>query len=491
MKLLLEFIEITKKCKRNRITSYINNWWRYNSIEFDLNTVHIDKIKKYKKSADSDNLLKLGELLIESIDNKTENIVDIFTKLYNMEGSFSKRFSRKDAVYLFWEIVEDKFKSDQTFIDIFNFALSMFNRKQMTERRAFGVWICIFVWKYDKFNWNIDNPKLKLDQNIENYIVNRTRIEIDEDYVVNDFHVNRKFGLDKFAKVGSTVINEDFTEFINGKKYQQFYVAKKAQLVPKIKEKINIPSKKIVFKKKISNKLNIDFIDWKEFTSIKVIDEGVCGLKVPCIKVNYKDKTYIIKEMRKSFNYGRDYLFLDSLKPLFNIKSMNMKRIKSNFGIERVDLSIKTFRKNWKFEKRDTIYCLMDYFENIGDLGKNKHFLKDKSILKECLKIRLYDGLFRSSDNILRNILVNKKGELLSIDEGDIYGKRKSIFNKNDFCAKTEYIKLIDTIITEFDLKNKLNIVEKNLKLFKFENYILEMKSRFNDFNNIVIQELC
>ena len=194
--------------------------------------------------------------------------------------------------------------------------------------------------------------------------------------------------------------------------------------------------------------------------------------------------------MRKSFNYGRDYLFLDSLKPLFNIKSMNMKRIKSNFGIERVDLSIKTFRKNWKFEKRDTIYCLMDYFENIGDLGKNKHFLKDKSILKECLKIRLYDGLFRSSDNILRNILVNKKGELLSIDEGDIYGKRKSIFNKNDFCAKTEYIKLIDTIITEFDLKNKLNIVEKNLKLFKFENYILEMKSRFNDFNNIVIKEI-
>ena len=61
------------------------------------------------------------------------------------------------------------------------------------------------------------------------------------------------------------------------------------------------------------------------------------------------------------------------------------------------------------------------YFENIGDLGKNKEFLKDERILKECLKIRLFDGLFRSSDNNMRNILVDKGGELLSIDEGDIY----------------------------------------------------------------------
>ena len=57
------------------------------------------------------------------------------------------------------------------------------------------------------------------------------------------------------------------------------------------------------------------------------------------------------------------------------------------------------------------------------------------SFFKESMKIRLFDGLFRRKDNILRNILVNSDGVVLSIDEGDIYGKIKLVFNKNDwFC---------------------------------------------------------
>ena len=92
---------------------------------------------------------------------------------------------------------------------------------------------------------------------------------------------------------------------------------------------------------------------------------------------------------------------------------------------------------NTSFTDQASIYCMMDYFENIGDLGKNKEFLKDERVLKECLKIRLFDGLFRSSDNILRNILVNEEGILLSIDEGDIFGKRSAIFNKNDWEIKS------------------------------------------------------
>ena len=82
---------------------------------------------------------------------------------------------------------------------------------------------------------------------------------------------------------------------------------------------------------------------------------------------------------------------------------------------------------NWEFIEEDAIYCMMDYFESVGDLGKNKKYLKDESVANEALKIRLFDGLFRSSDNVLRNILVNKDGELLSIDEGDMFGKRKLI----------------------------------------------------------------
>ena len=53
--------------------------------------------------------------------------------------------------------------------------------------------------------------------------------------------------------------------------------------------------------------------------------------------------------------------------------------------------------------------------ENVSSINQINH-----PIFRECLKIMLYDGLFRSSDNILRNILVDKDGILMSIDEGDI-----------------------------------------------------------------------
>ena len=44
----------------------------------------------------------------------------------------------------------------------------------------------------------------------------------------------------------------------------------------------------------------------------------------------------------------------------------------------------------------------MDYWPNIGDLGKHKEVMEDITVKREALKIRLFDGLFRSSDNIPR-----------------------------------------------------------------------------------------
>ena len=38
---------------------------------------------------------------------------------------------------------------------------------------------------------------------------------------------------------------------------------------------------------------------------------------------------------------------------------------------------------------------MMDYWRNIGDLGKHKHVMSDELVKKEALKIRLFDGLFR------------------------------------------------------------------------------------------------
>ena len=135
---------------------------------------------------------------------------------------------------------------------------------------------------------------------------------------------------------------------------------------------------------------------------------------------------------------------------------------------------------------------MMDYFENIGDLGRNKEFLKDERILKECLKIRLFDGLFRSSDNNMRNILVNKDGELLSIDEGDIYGIRDRIFNHNEYCCNKNISndilnEVIKDIISEKTMK--IALIEKKMNKYGFSDKIDEFKTRFNDYKNIIMSE--
>ena len=119
-------------------------------------------------------------------------------------------------------------------------------------------------------------------------------------------------------------------------------------------------------------------------------------------------------------------------------------------GLEVKDKKKKTFVGNWKWGEREVVYCVMDDFENVGDLGKNKGFLERDEVFMESLKIRLYDGLFRSSDNILRNILVDSDGVVLSIDEGDIYGKRKLVFNKNDWFCKSENVEKLKKLLMRF-----------------------------------------
>ena len=105
------------------------------------------------------------------------------------------------------------------------------------------------------------------------------------------------------------------------------------------------------------------------------------------------------------------------------------------------------------------------------------------------MKIRLCDGLFMSSDNILRNILVNKEGDLLSIDEGDLFGKRKSIFNKNDWCKKHCDWDMIEGIIDEW-YKDSDNIMIGIMKAMIETDYMLDdIFHRYHNYKKIVMDE--
>ena len=170
-------------------------------------------------------------------------------------------------------------------------------------------------------------------------------------------------------------------------------------------------------------------------------------------------------------------------------------------GQLKIDPTKKSYVNNVKIGDKNCLYCMMDYFENIGDLGKNKDMMNltlysdpnNLFVKKESLKIRLFDGLFRSSDNILRNILVIPGGGLLSIDEGDIYGKRDKIFNKNDWhktnCSQEEFKEVLDDLLSDSD--KKLKEVKELINYYKFPDEIYEtFKKRFINYNEIVMHEV-
>ena len=509
---ILDFCDVVIGGDKCRTTSYVNCWWRTNNNDLDLTSITLDKVLKFKKNNDSEYLLQLGEKLIEYLDNYDEKIIDIFIKLNTVDKkNCGTRFRRKEGIYLFMEICKD-YCNNAKLVKIFNFVLEMINRKSMKERYSFGVWFGVILWKRNVLDFTsssgVDNPTSSMSSTSStssnaletlNYFKNRKHLKID-DYVIEDYHVNKKYSLEKFAIEGS-FIKDETTKILGEtkfKQYKDYYILQKIKFTqnkPIVDKPIvdkPIVDKPIVDKPKFKL-LDPKFIDFNEFTNINVLEEGVCGGKTCCIIVEYNHKKYVIKEMGKSMNYGLDYLLIDTLKTKFGLIDLRMKRIRSNMGLVKKDTTKKSLVGNWEFKEKNCIYCFMDYYDNIGDLGKNKDILKDKQIKKELYKIRLFDGLFRSSDNILRNILVSScKTQLISIDENDIYGKRPNIFNKNDWCTHINNIDktIIDEILEEFDLENKIDIVKRKLYLYGFSDKIEEMATRFKNYRDIVYKEI-
>ena len=486
---MLEFITIATNCKRGRICSYMNNWWKYNYKEIDYDSIKINTIIKYKQPDDSDLLMKLGEKVLEYIEDRDERLIEIYYHMLKITDKMGRRYKRKDAIYLYWEIIEDVFCKNEKFMRIFNFSIKMFYKKSMKERLYFGVWIGMFVINYDNLDWEYEhNYKFKI-VNLDEYFNVRTNIEID-DYVKNDYHVNKQYGLSDFAEKGAYVKDEYLDDLTNGEKYREFYKKMKKEQDTQINPKTKA--------KKHSKKCNIDLekdlevIKWDEFKVIKVIEDGVCGLKKPCIVIEYNNDKYVLKDCGKGLNWGRDYEFIDGLKELFGITKLFIKRIRSNIGLYLIDKEIRSFRNNWKLSDKDTIYCMMKYYDNIGDLGKNKNILTDKSLIKELYKIRLFDGLFRSSDNILRNILVCNDNRLISIDEGDVFGKRVKVFGKHDWCKKHLHLEIVNECLDEFniDKNNKEKLICDRLTAFGFNSKITEFKERYYNYKSIIITEL-
>ena len=508
MNKILEFCDIVIKCKKTRSVSYINWWWKTHPIEYNIDEIIINKVKKYEKKGDNEELLKLGELLIGFIENYDEKLFDIYNKMILIQNA-GNRYRRKDGVYLFMQIIENYYCTNQYYKIIFDFALNMFHRKNMKERYYFGIWIGMLMLN-KKVTDSIDiQTKIHQVNTIINtnelceYFINRQQIIID-DYVINDYHVNKKYTLEKFSKVGAWVKHEDMTflgeeKFLKYKnnyiKYKQITNSKKKlpkqpqkqekqpqkqQKNTNEREKHRIEKYKKI--KKIRGKPDFNDLE-KDLDFIKDIDEKkiilcsnlTCGNKVMCFE--YEGKIW--KEGRKSMNYNRDYCVLDECKQLFDLEKIGMKRVLTNFRIEKIDKGKKNWNNNWqkveiKEGQEHVVYCVMNKIRPGEEIGKHKNqLLENKVLFKEFVKIGVFRGIFRVSDFNKRNVLLKYNNKLVSIDEGDI-GKRLDILGRKEQWLIKQLNKdktIINEIIqeiTNIDINKVFDIMMK----YKFNNQL-------------------
>ena len=554
MERIIEFCKIVIDSKKTRSASYINWWWRTHPEEYNLNEVVIDKVKKYEKKGDSEELLKLGELLIKFVEDRDERIFDIFNKMVMIEKG-GRRYRRTDGLYLYMEIIEDHYVTNEYYKIIFDFALEMINRKNMKERLYFGIWIGMLMWNKTKemhddlhiANAIRVNDQITTSKELLDYFIERKKIVLD-DYVVKDYHVNKKYTLEKFSKVGAWVKDEDMSLLGEEKfwKYKNNYIEYKERTAKDKKKSKNnkkaekkksdkkedqenkkectsvgsedstvtnvsvkkqsterekIRNEKYKRIKKMRGKPKFEELESKlenigdiNEENIKLCSDMTCGNKVMCFEYNGK----IWKESRKSMNYNRDYCVLDECKELFGLEKIGMKRVLANFRIEKKDRTKKSWKNNWsmwswgptvgnnKDVKTKVVYCVMDKIEPGIEIGKAKELLKDRKILKEFVKIGVFRGIFRVSDFNGRNVLIEDENKLVSIDEGDI-GKRVDILGGN---GKHKWlIKALNadkTIINE--IINELNSVSALYVVNKMKKYKFSddlCKEVINNWNNL------
>lgn len=519
---LVLFCNIVKQAKRGRIISYVNNWWRNSKLSYEMQSPYKEEMgKRFKCKGDHDDMVRIASELYDGFMYKRESVFILFTKLMNRKGSYGSRWRRKDAVYLYWKVLEDIYILQCENVEertkrrkIFDFALVMFFRKQMTERPAFAVWVGFLCIHRDNdqinsFTKNIksiveketcDNVYACSSTSIMNYIQNRKSIKIHEDFVVKDWHVNKQYGLNVFADSGSVVTNEDLTLLgENADKYREFYKQVKRYNPRPIKKqkfdsKPKSPTKSLTILP--ANRINFH----ERFKVLKAFDAGVCGLKRCCIQVEDKKdgEVKVLKEMSvNGLNTGVDYCILDELKEVFGLEKIGMERFVCNTTIQRKDKEVKTYRGNWELSEttNDAYFVMMRNIDDVGALSEYKYIFSNEEIKMEMLKIRLFRGIFRSSDNIIRNILVYEDKvkrdsyHLVGIDEGDICGKRKTIFNSTESKKAWYNIEVMKSVWREW-MNTKEDKIQKIREVFNKYQYDMEKGKeaieRFEQFDKCI-----
>jgi hypothetical protein len=235
-----------------------------------------------------------------------------------------------------------------------------------------------------------------------------------------------------------------------------------------------------------------------------IIPEDVYVGRLPYSRININGEDKIINPANKGLNYGMDYYYVDNQKPLFGLNNFNMqirkirgkKMVMNHYiGLNEKGKNVRKQKYTWEDCEDGQIIVIMDNVDITTTLRNNKDILKNETMYREILKIRLFNGFFRTSDNILRNIVIIDD-KLWGINENDIYGRRKNVFCYKEPMKKSEYltVELVESVLDELNFdahaQTLINEMPKYFPTTSCNYYENELRKRLINYKEIVMKEL-
>lgn len=378
------------------------------------------------------------------------------------------------------------------------FALAEHKRMLKSTRVGDRLIFMVVPWLWILFNMNQTTDAATgntyMSKKDTKSVYKNNGVEFDE--FVYDMHTaaGRAAGKERkvFRTEGAVVFNEDTDWFVQ--EFKDVYmvgppadalVKKTPKKSPKKKSPKRSPRAAGELPRTNKNPTR-DNLSFEELSDVVLHTDGVCGGKLPCFFATHMGVRHTYKPMPKSMNFGRDYAFVDEQKSAFGLNDLGV----TLFTMDKAIKGTKATGFTWNEEEQ--VVARMTLVENKEDVGKNKKMLNKEEVFDEVLKIRLFDGLFRSSDNILRNILVGTDDKLYSIDENDIYGKRAKVFNKTEPMKGHRFFtrERITSVIESMELPQKRGQINQALINWGFDKHVQTFNERIEKYTGIVLEEL-
>jgi len=519
-KYLIEIIYYLVKSEKIRLCSWVKGYFGYCMNDEKIKELYenYDKIlenkkdcgKNFYKNKDSEEIKECIDGIVFNLNKNSDNVFYFILKILRSEEKSGRRGRRGKKGYIVWDIMLKYIEKHEKLKKLYDIILNWYikNNNSRGENLIYLINFVLFYLRRDKIDWerklNIKNIK---NEDVEKIYGENLKNKKKLDSFIVDMHSKKGKKKGKNAKdfvlEGSVVENENekFKNELYKEVYEEYKLKNLNNEKIKKKKKIKKKNKKIKKKKNKKIKLNkkleedLEFIDFKKLMNIEKVEDlnnkmcrkNTCGGKA--MTFFNKEKNIIVKEMRKSFNYGRDSCIVDDLKNDYKIKKMNARRIKSNMIIKKKDKKNKFWENNMEIIEEDCVYLIMDMFENVGTLVKNKKRRIEKKINLDFLRIMFFRGIFRLSDGNYTNVLINKNDELLSIDENNI-GKREKILDRRykNNNKKEDIENLLNDMLKNKEEKLK-KIKEKLIEYEMVENYE-KIKNNFDNLKKEVFEEL-